>query len=493
MDESTFSGVSEGASVPSSGESSSPMAADSGGFQEAAPAQVPGADSMTAQDATQGTSGDATAQESQFAEPPDPFDADVETIPEHQRDKFNSLLQHKKNLEKDLRPWKTVAEQYGDPQTIAEKLAQLEGLGSYATNEIGQTVIDPATGIPQMTTAPWLAKMAESSPGMVDQLSYDLWNQKGPDGQTYGAKLFWSAFEEMGLDPNRVKDYAQLPASQVAAAQVTADELTFIDESLHGAYNYLTKAERAVVQEWLKDPDNDPQVVDYLRAAEKRQQNEQRLEAFDNHLREQERTEINGFWQDVHQSHQRAVQEANNKDLAALTQQITSQVQFSSDPKTNAIQGNMVTALIAAMVTEETRFAVLPILEQIGVTYDPQLDQMLANATQAEKMFVQFSKIEEKAKQNPKFAQYRNSMAMSEARREADRLRQQAMAKVSSVALKIAKQIAGGNQGIREASAQDLAKINSRPSVGNGAAGGRTMGPPAYPKGREFDLSYQPN
>ena len=471
------------------------MAADSGGHQEATPAPGPGADVTTAQVAEQGTSADASAQESQTAEPPDPFEADVQEIPEHQRDKFTSLLQHKKSLERDLKPWKAFADEFGSPEEIQARLAQLDGLGSYATDQIGQTVIDPNTGLPQVTTAPWLEKMSQESPGMVDQLGYDLWNQKGPDGQTYGAKYFWSAFQEMGLDPNRVKDYAQLPSSQVAAGQPSADELQFIDESYHKAYSSLTAAERKVVQTLIDEntPENDLAVQDILKREQERQVNASFREQFQQQQQQQEQAEIGGFWQDVQTTHQNAVQEKNNAALASITQQISSQVQFSSDPKTNAIQSQMVTGLIAAMCTPSTRFAIEPILKEIGVTYDPQLDQMLANATQAERVYATYAKVEERAKTSEKFGQYRNSYQMNEARREADRLHQQAMAKVSAVAIKIAKVIAGGNQGIREASREDLAQIQSRPVVGNGTVTGGRSGPPVYPKGREFDPTYRPN
>lgn len=488
MDEATFSGVNEGASIPSSGDSSSPMATDSGGIQEATPAQVPGADSTTAQVATQEESGDATAQEEA-----DPFDEQVAQVPEHQREKFNSLLQHKKDLERDLKAarsqWQPLTEQYGDVQTIAEKLAQLEGLGSYATDQIGETVIGP-NGLPQVTTAPWISKMAETSPAMVEQLSYDLFNQPTPDGQTYGAKLFWQAFQEMGLDPSRVQDYAQLPASQVAASQATADELEYIDPSLHKAYNYLTKPEREFVQSKIYDAKDD-EVAEYLQAANRRMENEARLQEFTNYQKQQEEAEISSYWQNVDSVTNQVIQEANNKALTGISQQIESQVQFSSDPTANKLQTGMVSALVAAMCSPQTRFAVQPILEQIGATIDPQIDQLLTNATQAERVYQAYAQLEKNDK--PEFKKHRNEFQMKEARRESDRLQQQAMAKLAPIAVKIAKAIAGGNQGIREASQQDLAKINSRPAVGNGGIPGARSGQPVYPPGKEFDFSYRPN
>lgn len=463
------------------------MAADSGGFQEATPAPGPGAESTTAQDATQGTGADASAQESE----PDPFEADVQAIPEQQRDKFTSLLQHKKSLEKDLRSWRGLAEQYGDADAVAARLAQLDGLSSYATNDIGEMVIDQNTGLPQLTTAPWLQRMAEQSPGMLDQLGYDLWNQTAADGQPYGAKFFWNAFEKLGLDPNRVNEYAQLPASQVAASQPTADELQYIDASLHDAYRHLNSAERGYVQE-LIDKVEDAKAAEYLQAANKRMENEKRLEAFDNHLKQQEQAEIGNFWQEVNTSHQQVIAERNTQALAGLTQQIASQVQFSSDPTTNKIQAGMVSGLIAAMCSEQTRFAIEPILQELGATYDPQIDQLLQNATQAERVYQALSKVDQRAANNPTFAQYRNAYQRDEARRQSDGMRQQAMAKLAPIALKIAKAIATGNQGIREASLQDLAKTNSRPTVGNGAIPTGRTGQNYYPPGKEFDFNYRP-
>jgi len=478
MDEFTVSGVNEGASIPSSGESSTPMAADSGSAQEATPAQVPGESVEAPQsDAEQTVGSDAAAEES------DPFDEQVAQVPEHQREQFSQLLQHKKNLDKDLRAMRSqvqpLIDRFGSLEAVQEQIARLEGLGSYAQDDIGQTVIDPNTGLPQLTTMPWLEQMASDSPGMLDQLVYDIWNLKDGDGQTQGAKLFWSAFQELGLDPQRVKEYAQMPASQVAVSQpVAAEELQYIREDLHDAYRHLKPGERKYVQELINSV-QDEEANEYLEDANKRLQTEKRLEAFDAQIKQQEeqakqqeQVEINNFWNDVNTSFTNAVREGNVQALATLNQQISSQVQFSSDPQANAIQSGMVSALVAAMCSPETRFAVQPILEQIGATIDPQLDQMLGNATQAERVYQAYAKLE----QNDKFAQHRNSFQMKEARREADRLRQQAMAKVSPIA--------------REASREDLNRINSRPSIGNGTVGG-TGGTPAIPKGREFDASYR--
>lgn len=481
-----FSGVNEGAS-PSSGESFSPMPADSGRVQDATPAPGPDAGQL-AQSATQESGGDAPATE------PDPFDEQVAQVPEHQRAKFTSLLEHKKSLEKDLKAlraqWQPLADQYGDAAAVAEKLAQFQGLGTYATNDVGQYITDPQTGVPQLTTQPWLAEMAQTSPGLLDQLMIDLWSHQSANGKTYGEQVFWEAFRQMGLDPARVDEYAAMPKSQVAnAGQPTADELQFIDPSQHETYARLTKAEREYVQAMVNDVKDDD-VRDFLRAAEKRHQNEQRLEAFDNYQRQQEQAETQSFWQGVQSATEQSLAQANSRALASLNQQIASQVQFSSDPETNTVQQNMVSALVVALVSPETRFAMQPIMDALGISLDPQLDQLRTNATQAQQMYETYAALEK----SEKFKQHRNSMAMNEASREAARLQQQVLAKIAPIALKIAKTIAHGNQGIREASQQDLAKITSRPAIGNGAAPTRQAGNGKvhYPRGKEFDFSYQP-
>jgi len=485
MDEFTVSGVNEGAS-PSSDVSSTSMAADSGGQMEATPGQVPGAGDATAQESVQlEASGDATAEEQ------DPFDEQVAEVPESQRDKFTSLLQHKKDLEKDLKTlrsqWQPLLDQYGDTQAIAERLAQLEGLGSYATDSIGETIVD-ANGLPRVTTTPWLSRMVEESPALVEQLGVDLWNQAAPDGQSYGAKLFWQAFQELGLDPNRVRDYANLPQSQLTPAEATADELQFIPENLHDAYRYLSKAEREFVQEKVQAV-KDEEVAEYLQAADRRMQNEKKLNEFAEYQKQQEEQQIQSYWQSVDAATEQAIQQANTQALEGITKQIESQVQFSADPTANKLQSGMVTAMIVAMCSPATRFAVQPLLEQLGVTIDPQLDKMMVNATQAERTYQAFAALEKS--ENRKFQEHRNAHQMREARRESDRLQQQAMAKLAPVALKIAKAIANGNQGIREASMQDLATTQSRPAVGNGAIPGARSGQPAIPKGREFDASFR--
>lgn len=482
------SGVSESASVLSSGASSAPMATDSGGVQEATPAPGPGAEVTTAQRETQEPSGDAPAQEAEI----DPFEADVAQIPEHQRDKFKSLLDHKKSLEKDLKAlrgqWQTLADQYGDPSAIAERLAQLDGLGTYATDDVGQYVVDPTTGVPQFTTAPWLQKIAEGSPGLLDQLMYDLWSQQSPSGQTYGAQAFWQAFRELGLDPSRVNDYVALPSSQVAASQQpSAQELQYIQDEFHETYAKLTKPEREFVQGLVADL-KDEDAHEYLRAARQRAVNEERLAAFDQYQKQQEQAQTQQFWNAVSTATDQALMQANHQALASLNQQIASQVQFSSDPTTNEIQSNMVSALIVALVSPDTRFAMQPIMDAVGITIDPQIDQLRANVAHAQKVYQTYAAME----QHEQFKQHRNAHAMREAQIEATRAQQQVLAKLAPVALKIAKAIASGNQGIREASQQDLAKITSRPTVGNGTLSSATSGKPTYPRGKEFDFSYRP-
>ncbi len=490
-------GVNEGASIPSSGDSSSPMASDSAGTQEATPIPESGAEITTAQDgvAAQESVSDATDGDASAF----PFkEEDFAQAPEQWREKFNPLLAHAKSLESDLKgyksQWGSLTEKYGDADSIASNLARLDGLGAYVTDpDTGEVVYDPNTGLPQTTTAPFLEQLHETAPAMAEQLFYDQWGTVRPDGLTYGQ---W-ALQQLGLDPARIEEYkSQPPSQQVAAGQPTADELQYIDPALHEAAKSLTAPEWAVVQSLLdkNTPEDDAVVASLLKREQERIANADFKQRFDEKIAQDDQAEVATFWHSVDTSTKQAVQEASKNSLAGLSKQIASQVTFSADPVQNAVQTNAVTGIVAAICSQEARFAVQPLLEALGVQIDPQLDSMLQAVAQAERVYTAFAQIEQRAATNPKLAQYRNSDQLQRARRESDGKQQQVMAKLAPIALKIAKALAGANQGLREASAADLANIKSRPSVGNGvASSGGGNGPIHFPKGREFDLNYRPN
>lgn len=415
------------------------------------------------------TGSDAAAEEpaSQFSE------EEFRDAPQEWREKFGSLLSGYKSLEKDLRDMRRSTEMYqpleefGGVETVMQQLQTLQGLGAYKTDEHGALVRD-ANGFPVVTTSPFLQSLQQQENGayLTDQLAYDLWSQARPDGQTYGA---WY-MQQLGLDPARLQEYQSLAAqSQVSTGEWTQDEVDIIqgqfgEDRLTKAYQSLTSAEREAVQDMLYDS-KDAQARQILEREAGRLDNEARIQQIEQAQKQEQEHALNSFWQGVNQSLVEEVGRTNREAIAALTKQISSQVTFSSDPTTNQIQNGAVGALVAAMCSEQTRFAMEPVLQALGVQYDAQLDGLFQQQMEATQRYLTLKA----AADNPRFAAYRNDGEMAKAKAAADGCRQRALAKLAPVAAKIARAIAGQNQEQRDQRNSALQAANGRPTIGNGA------------------------
>lgn len=402
---------------------------------------------------------------------------EIAGAPDQWREKLGSVLSWGKGLESDLKELKAVKEQwgglaeFGDPQTITDRLKILDGLGAYATDEQGQVLVD-ANGLPCLTTKPFLETVAQQGDGLAEQLAVDIWNQTRADGLTYGQ---WY-LKQLGLDPARIQEYAGIDAlkqSQQVKPEFSDAEFIGIDDGLHETYRQLSAIERNSVQDAL-DKSQHEEVRKYLQGKQaefqEREESRQFREQMAMQADQQKVVETQQFWQGVEANVEQTVTKANTEILGNLHKQISSQVTFSADPVTNAFQTNAATALVAAMASPVTRFAVQPILEALKITVDPQIDALSVRYMQAVKSFETFRAAKESA--NPRFASLRNDLQMQNAQREMGQIQQQAMAKLMPAALKFAKLLAGGNQELREASSEQLAGIRSRPAVGNGQAAG---------------------
>lgn len=392
------------------------------------------------------------------------------------RQQLRQLNQDHKALKAQSSQWEPLAD-YGDAETIVNQLETLKGLGVYATDENGNLLTDPQTNFPYLTTKPFLEGVSKLHPGdgMLDQLAYDIWGQTRSDGQTYGQ---WY-LSQLGLDPNRLQEYVAMDATpQQPVGNPSEDELVGIPEELHDTYNTLSLHERKVIQKALDDGLLD-EVEASLRETQARRQKDAEHEEFRKQIQQQQeaqqKAETEQFWQAVQNNYVEAIGRANRDVLSGLQKQLSSQVTFSTDPTTNAVQANTVTGLLAAVVNPNTRFAVQPILEALQVQFDPQIDQLVSGYERA----VQTYETLKEASSNPRFSQYRNDAQMAQAQREAAQIQQRVMAKLAPIALKVAKVIAGANQGLREADSVELAKVSSRPAIGNGAIpnGGRGAAP----------------
>lgn len=412
---------------------------------EATPGPEPGAA------VTEGLGGDAAAQEIAL-----PQDEEFAEAPEQWREKFTSLLTHAKTLERDLRAMRATQEQAAP----ASDASLLEGLGAYATDEAGNVLTDPNTGLPQITTQPFVEQLLQGGTGMADRLAYDLWHAQRPDGQTYGQWILRS----MGLDPARIQDYAQAPASPQVTGEVHPDELQHIGTHLHEAYKSLDKTGRDYVQ-GLLDNVQDAEAESFLKREAERLEGQKFQAEMRQQAEQQQRVETERFWQGVNEATNQAIQQANRDALANLSKQISSQVTFSADPTVNAVQSHAITSIIAAACDPDTRFAVQPLLEAVGAQFDGQVDSLIQSYERATKVY----HVLKGAAENPRFAEHRNDMQMQKAKSEMAALQTRLMAKLAPVALKVAKSLTGANQSLREAEGEQLAAVRSRPVIGNGA------------------------
>jgi hypothetical protein len=461
------------------------MAADTGGNIEATTTAT---DAFTAPPAPSSEpvatgetelSGDAAAVDESA---PLLSDEEIGSAPDQWREKLSSLLTWGKGLETDLKAlkgqsaqWEPLAD-YGEPDAIRTQLETLRGLGVYATDEHGRILTDPQTNFPYLTTQPFLDGVTKLHPGdgMLDQLAYDIWGRPRSDGQTYGQ---WY-LQQLGLDPGKLEQYAAMDATPQAVGKPPEDELVGISDELHQTYEKLSLHERKVLQKALDEGLYD-EVEASLRETQARHQKDAEAEQFRQEMQRQQqeqlKAETDKFWQTVENNFQEAISKSNQEVLSGLQKQISSQVTFSADPTANAVQSNAVTALLAAMVNPSTRFATAPILEALQVQFDPQIEQLVAGYERA----LQTYHTLREAANNPRFNQHRNDAQMAQAEREAAQIQQRVMAKLAPVALKVAKVLAGANQSLREADSAELAKVKSRPAIGNGAItnGGRQAPP----------------
>lgn len=426
--------------------------------------------------ATQGESidegSDAAAGESDL-----PFnEQEFDGAPDQWREKLNSVLGWGKSLEKDLKTLRSTSqayqplEQYGGVDAVMQQLQTLQGLGTYATNEHGQVQRDE-NGFPYLTTAPFLQGLQQQENGqlLTDQLAYDLWSQTRPDGQTYGQ---WY-MSQLGLDLGRLDEYRAGVQSQVTSSSDTiADWETdtisgqFNDDRLTSAYKGLTPAERKTVQNLLYD-DKVADAKQILAREAARMDNESRIAQIEQAQKAEQQHALESFWQGVSQQYVAEIGRTNREAIATLTNQISSQVTFSSDPSINQVQTGAVGALIAAFCSEQTRFAMEPVMQALGVQYDPQLDGLFSQHAEAMQNYLTLKA----AAENPRFSSYRNDAEMNKAKATADALHQRALAKLAPVAAKIAKAIAGQNQEQRDQRNAALSAANGRPTIGNGAVG----------------------
>lgn len=386
--------------------------------------------------------------------------------PEQWRAKFTSLLDGYKSLDADHRTLKGQFEplsKFGDVGEIQSQLELLDGLYGYAKDADGNTLYDTRTGLPMPSTATFVSRLQEGSPALAKQLFLDLWRAPGVDGLTGAQRMF----QTLGLDPKRLAEYRALtqnPAKSVAPSGVaTPDELAVIPEHHHATYKLLSPSDRYKAQQ-MEDPD---ELENFLAEKQEVFENRKFREDYDKALKEHAAREAQEFGASVERSYTEYATKLRQDGLGSIIQNLSSQIQFSADPTTNAVQTGAVMAIMANLLNPDLHFATQGALQALGVTLDQGFFDSLAtlgDQARAVKLYEAYAA-------NPAYAQYRNDAALGKARSDVDRLYKGTLAKLSSVALKVAKVIAGGNQELREVEKTKLGDT-ARPGVAGGSLPG---------------------
>ena len=167
-------------------------------------------------------------------------------------------------------------QQFGTTEEILQNLELLNGLQTIRSN--------PTTGIPELTTEPFVSKLYEQDPKVTYQLLNDLANLPSP--YTQGYSVLQEMFKESGIDPSRLEDIRQFAANgyQLQAGQYAApdaDDLEFIPKELHATFSSLSPERRADLMASPEDVRNE--ALDDARLA----QESKRLRETESQTREQ--------------------------------------------------------------------------------------------------------------------------------------------------------------------------------------------------------------
>lgn len=233
----------------SASEAASPVAADSSVSQPETPA-VPAVEAAPSQpaDATPA----ATVTPDEF-----PDDTAFEQLPGAERQsnwqKARARIGELNDQVRTLSERAAIAaqlEEMGGLEQLQRDAEMVRGLFTYKTDEYGNTLIDPQTGLPYITTAPFIQNLQQGSPDAFYTMLWEAVEQPVADGQSVGD---WLLQHKYGLNPALIETYRQIQspndAVQYVSNAVTPDELTYIPAEFHEAYKSFDATDRQHLQD----------------------------------------------------------------------------------------------------------------------------------------------------------------------------------------------------------------------------------------------------
>ncbi len=137
-----------------------------------------------------------------------------------------------RNRDQEFKPWKEVVSTIGDPSIAKDYYELMESLRT------------PVEGQPnQYTTRNFIEKLDSMSPGIANELFFDLVQYQLPDDKGRVDTMAGHMMRSWGLDPARIEDYRNIDTIRASGA-VTADDLSGIPERFHEAFRALSSAQR---------------------------------------------------------------------------------------------------------------------------------------------------------------------------------------------------------------------------------------------------------
>ncbi len=259
-----------------------------------------------------------------------------------------------------LKSWQEVATQIGDPSIAKDYYELMEALRT------------PVEGQPnQHTTRPFIEKLDSLSPGIANELFFDLLNYQLPDEKGHVDTMTRHMIRSYGLDPDRLEDYRNIDTIRASGA-VTSDDLAGIPERFHGAFRALSSAQRDDFR-----LQRDEKTGEYpLASFEYLQDKAEALEA--RTWREQQAEQQKQAAEQQQQAFETQLQETIVQDITSKAQSIRdsilknslSQVTFSSDPIQDEIAKESMLALIEQAVHSPFPYqkqASIALLKKVGI------------------------------------------------------------------------------------------------------------------------------
>lgn len=402
-----------------------------------------------------------------------PSEEELQTAPTKWRDRFGNIKSGYDKLEgdhKELKGWADNwkgLEEFGDPAAIRSSLEILNGFRGYKTDEQGNIHYDPETGLPQYNVRPGIEALAKESPAMPERLFLDLLTYKGQSGQTFAVELL----QGLGLDPNRLPEYRDFTAGNVAnttgavppsVPQDRIEAFKSLEPDLQADFPEMTESAQKAL----------------LSRAQRDLEDRQWKEGIEAERQEQKQLARTHFQNEVKQAQAAYVSELRTQTLDSIMDSLVNQVTFSADQAANTVQTGVIKGTLAAILDPDLRAYVGPTLESLGVSIqglDAALGAVVQNA-HAYKVYEAYSK-------NPNFQQHRDDHAMGQTKANSDAALLRAKAKLSNVALKVAQALGGQVQAAAAKVDQQLANAQSRPAVTGSVGGG---GPTPVKRGAPF-------